>query len=232
MSQKPDLSLLSGEAWAEAVALEEEAQAEGVRFSLPKLEQRLAAGAVVKIFDRTNAVFYLGLFQAEVGASLKDLEPLAQVPRAMFLLAGLADLEAQLKGGSWKRKGAVLTGAPEEQDGLENFLSMQSATAWLSKEGEEFLITLRGVDYRRLEAERRSGGRDPSAPEPQLDEVFRGRSLKTAYIQAARFGEQVRLARYADKGLEAPPLKAPFLAADIELSPRGRVSELADPELG
>jgi hypothetical protein len=228
MTAKPSLSLLDGADWRRAVEAEAEAQEAGTLFELPALEERLAAGATVKLFDRSNAVFYMGLFDASAGSDLSDLEPLADAPRSMYILAGLQDMEAKLSGNFVERGGVVLTGAPDEQDGLENFLHYQGVTAWLSKEGESFQISLRGVDYTQLNELLGTSGYHVDDPKPELNEVFAAPTLKAAYIAAASFGELARERRYLAKGLEAPPLRSPVILPDLAPDgPRSRPSGLA-----
>lgn len=228
MTEKPSLSLLDGADWQRALEAETAAQDTGTLFELAALEARLAAGATVKIFDRANAVFYLGLFDAPVGADLDGLEPLAAAPRSMYVLAGLNDIEAKLTGSFEERAGIVLTGAPEEHDGLEHFLANRSATAWLSRDGERFRISLTGVDYDKLMELRLSRSLEQGS-KPQLDESFTGPTLKAAYIAAASFGEFDRERRYAARGLEAPPLRSPVLLPDLALpGHRSRPSSLAE----
>lgn len=232
MADRPSLSLLGGADWLRAVEAEAAAQETGTLFDLAALEARLHAGDTVMIYDRTNAVFYLGLFAAPVAADLEGLKPLAASPRSMYVLAGLHDLEAKLEGRFEERDGVVLTGAPEEHDGLEYFLANRSATAWLSKEGEQFKITLTGVDYDKLMETHLDRSYDPKKPKPQLQEEFSGPSLKAAYIAAASFGELDRERRYAARGMSASPLRSPVLLPDLApVGPRSRPSGLAAPEL-
>lgn len=132
-----------------------------------------SGGATVKVFDRTNAVFYLGLFQATVGADLDGLKPLA--PRHVRCSSSPGCMERQLDGRFAERPGVVLTGASSEQNGLENCRSSPSTPmAWLSHEGGPFAISLRGVDYSKPTDLRVQGAFNEGDPQ-QLAEACRAR---------------------------------------------------------
>jgi hypothetical protein len=126
------------ETYAQAMHKQEQAQAIGEAMRFPCLEAALHDGAVLKFYDRTNAVFYVALgTEGETGSMSTDGgSQLAVTPRAMRLLTAMAEIEQQLACQPALDAPEMMTGAPAEHDAIEGYLlHSRSMTGRVSFDG-------------------------------------------------------------------------------------------------
>jgi hypothetical protein len=214
MAKKPTLSELA-DAQEEALDKIETAYDIGSYFAFPELDRALEQGALVKVFDRTNAVFVLILGRREVDGvdpaapnlkshlHIPEEDIIAISPRNMHLIAGLADLEARLtpaRGQDGLKLPVALTGAPDDHDGLENHISYSSSTLRITKQAGLYRLALSGTDYDRMH----QPGWDRTQPDPEYTHVFEAPTFEEAYRAAASFGKSVRDLRYTQYGRTPP----------------------------